>query len=127
MVVPYGDDLTSLDFALSRLPTEKVIALVPSDSDPKMTERVKSILEAKGVGFEARPVAGESADSFFLELAKAKAEKGDRNLVVNVSVGSPFYAHILLCAAMATGVAAFGVYGGELTFLPISCSITHGK
>jgi hypothetical protein len=27
---------------------------------------------------------------------------------------------------MATGVTALGVYDGELTFLPISCSITHG-
>ncbi len=127
MVVPYGDDLGSLEAALTQMPTDKVVALVPSGSNPKATERMRSFLAARGVGFEVRTVAGGSADSFFLELSKAKAEQGDGSLIVNVSVGSPLYSHILLCAAMATGVAAFGVYGGELTFLPISCSITHGK
>jgi hypothetical protein len=126
MVVPYGDDVTSLNTVLGELPTGKVIALVPSDFDPKITGKVKSYLSSKGIDFEIRMVSGGSPDSYFLELSKAKAEVGDGNLIVNVSVGSPFYSHVLLLAAMATGVTALGVYDGELTFLPISCSITHG-
>ena len=127
MVVPYGADLASLEVALGELATRKVIALVPSDHDPKALERVKSFLSERRVDFEPRVVSGGGADSFFLELARVKAELGDRTLVVNVSVGAPFYSHLLLCAAMAAGVAAFGVYDGVLTFLPISCSITHGR
>ena len=126
MVVPFGDDVASLDRAIMELPTGRVIAIIPPNSDSKVTDRVKTFLSSKGIEFETRKVEGESSDSFFLELSRTKAEHGDGSLVVNVSVGTPLYSHILLCAAMATGVTALGVYEGKVTFLPISCSITHG-
>jgi len=125
MVVPYGDNVESLAAALKEFPTEKVVALVPAGPAPAKVDRVRRFLAERRVGFELRTVSGEATDGFFLELEKVKEK--EPNPIVNVSVGTPLYSNILLCAAMATGVTAFGVFDGELVFLPISCSISHGR
>jgi len=125
MVVPYGDNFESLAAALKEFPTEKVVALVPAGPAPATVDRVRRFLAERKVGFELRTVSGEATDGFFLELEKVKEK--EPNPIVNVSVGTPLYSNILLCAAMATGVTAFGVFDGELVFLPISCSISHGR
>ena len=125
MVVPYGDNVESLAAALKEFPTEKVVALVPAGPAPATVDRVRRFLAERKVGFELRTVSGEATDGFFLELEKVKEK--EPNPIVNVSVGTPLYSNILLCAAMATGVTAFGVFDGELVFLPISCSISHGR
>ena len=125
MVIPYGDNLESLATALKEFPAKKVIALVPSKADGGVVEKLKRFLLKEGVELELRTVAEEAEDGFFLALAKVK--ESEANPIVNVSVGTSLYSHVLLCAAMATGVTAFGVFDGELIFLPISCSISHGK
>ncbi|MGA2790725.1 MAG: hypothetical protein ABSF00_08150 [Candidatus Bathyarchaeia archaeon] len=124
MVVPYGDNLEALAIALKEFPAKKVIALVPSNADAKVVEKVKKFLQKEGAELELHTVE-EAVDGFFLALAKVK--ENEANPIVNVSVGTSLYSHVLLCAAMATGVTAFGIFDGELVFLPISCSISHGK
>jgi hypothetical protein len=124
MVVPYGDNLEALAIALKEFPAKKVIALVPSSADAKVVEKVKKFLQKEGAELELHTVE-EAVDGFFLALAKVK--ENEANPIVNVSVGTSLYSHVMLCAAMATGVTAFGIFDGELVFLPISCSISHGK
>jgi len=124
MVVPYGDNLEALAIALKEFPAKKVIALVPSNADAKVVEKVKKFLQKEGAELELHTVE-EAVDGFFLALAKVK--ENEANPIVNVSVGTSLYSHVLLSAAMATGVTAFGIFDGELVFLPISCSISHGK
>lgn len=125
MVVPYGDNVESLAAALKEFPTEKVVALVPARPATAVIDRVRTFLAERKVEFELHTVSGEATDGFFLELEKVKEK--EPNPIVNVSVGKPLYSDILLCAAMATGVTAFGVFDGEFVFLPISCSISHGR
>lgn len=125
MVVPYGDNLETLAAGLDEFPTKKVIILAPSRTVPSVVDRVRKFLAERNVMVELRTVADEANDGFFLELERVKVS--EQNPIVNVSVGKALYSHILLCAAMASGVTAFGVYDGELVFLPISCSISHGK
>jgi len=125
MVIPYGDNVDSLAAALKEFPTEKVVALVPARPASAIVDRVRRFLAERQVEFELHAISGEATDGFFLELEKVKEK--EPNPVVNVSVGMPLYSDILLCAAMATGVTAFGVFDGELVFLPISCSISHGR
>jgi len=127
LVIPYGDNLDALGVGLDQVPTKKVVLLTPTEVDSKVMGRVRSFLSKRKVAYETRRVSTPSADAFFLALAKVKSGVGEGNLIVNVSVGTPLYSHILLCAAMATGVTAFGVFDDELVFLPVSCSITHGR
>ena len=127
LVIPYGDNLDALEVGLDQVPTKKVVLLTPSEVDTKVIGRVRSFLSKRKVACETRRVSTPSADAFFLALAKMKSGVGEGGLIVNVSVGTPLYSHILLCAAMATGVTAFGVFDDELVFLPVSCSITHGR
>ena len=125
MVVPYGDNVEPLAAALKEFPTEKVIALAPARPSPAVIEKVRAFLAEKNVRLELHTVSDEATDGFFLELEKIKER--EPNPIVNVSVGAPLYSDLLLCAAMATGVTAFGIFDGELVFLPISCSISHGR
>jgi hypothetical protein len=125
MVVPYGGNIDSLAVALKEFPTKKVIALVPARAAPSVIDKVRTFLVERNIKLELREVPDEATDGFFLELERVK--QGEENPIVNVSVGTPLYSDILLCAAMATGVTAFGIFDGELVFLPISCSISHGK
>jgi hypothetical protein len=125
MIIPYGDDLGSLAIALEQLPSKKVIALVPSNATAQVVETVKKYVHGEGIEFQLYAVADDAPDGFFLALAKVK--ESEENPIVNVSVGTSLYSHVLLCAAMATGVTAVGVFDGQLVFLPISCSISHGK
>ena len=124
MVIPYGENLEALAIALKEFPAKKVIALVPSNADAKVLQKVNNFLQKEGAELELHTVA-EAVDGFFLALAKVK--ENEANPIVNVSAGTSLYSHVLLCAAMATGVTAFGIFDGELIFLPISCSISHGK
>lgn len=125
MVVPYGDNLEPLAESLKEFPSKKVIALVPSRAAQEVVDRLRTFLVERNIKLELHTVLEEATDGFFLELEKVK--ESEANPIVNVSVGTPLYSDILLCAAMATGVTAFGVFDGELVFLPISCSISHGK
>jgi len=125
MVVPYGEDVESLATAMKEFPTKKVIALVPAKSASAVIDKLRTFLVERNVKLELRIVSDEATDGFFLELEKVK--ESEENPIVNISVGTPLYSDILLCAAMATGVTAFGIFDGELVFLPISCSISHGR
>jgi hypothetical protein len=126
-VVPYGDNVGALEASLGEIPTQKVFALVPPGADAGVLGRVSAFLAGKGIPFEVVEAPSESADSFFLALDRLKSKEGVIAPIVNVSVGNQLYSYIMLCAAMATGVAALGVFDDEVVFLPVSCSITHGK
>ena len=127
LVVPYGDGVAALEKSLVEIPASKVYAITPPNPDPTVVGKVRAFLSGKGIPFEMVEASSDSADSFFVALDKLKARAGPDLPVVNVSVGTALYSHIMLCAAMATGVAALGVFDGEVVFLPVSCSITHGK
>ena len=126
-VVPYGDNLLALERSLVQIPTRRVVAVIPPHADPSVVARVESFLRERGISFETVAASSKSADSFFVALEDLKSKAGEDLLIVNVSVGRPLYSYILLCAAMATGVTAIGVFDGEVVFLPVSCSITHGR
>lgn len=126
-VIPYGDNVSALEKSLGQIPTQRVIALVPPKHDLGVIAKVATFLSERGIPFETMTSSSESADSLFVALAGLKSRAGENFLMVNVSVGTPLYSHILLAAAMATGVTAFGVFDGEVVFLPVSCSITHGR
>jgi hypothetical protein len=126
IAVPYGDNLEALENGLRLLGASEVISVGPPVPDPEVAQKLRDYLSKKGIPFREVKTSSDSADSFFMALAALKSEFGD-SLILNLSVGTTLYSHIMLCAAMASGVAAFLVSGGEVVFMPISCSISHGK
>jgi len=127
MIVPYGEGVEALATAVAELPTKKIIAVIPSVVDASSLAWLRKFAKDRGMELEVQSVDTDSADGLFMTLDDIKHRDGVQSLIVNVSVGSPFYGHLMLCAAMATGITAVGVYNRELSFLPISCSISHGK
>ena len=125
--VPYGDNVRALEQSLPEIPTTGVVAIVSPGLDILVLEKVRSFLTERRISFEVVEASSDSPDAIFSALDALKARAGRDALLVNVSVGTPLHSHLLLCAAMATGVAAFGVYDGKVVFLPISCSISHGR
>src|SRR5437667_9539953 len=100
LVIPYGDNLDALGVGLVQVPTKKVVLLTPTEVDSKVIGRVRSFLSKRKVAYETRRVSTPSADAFFLALAKVKSGVGEGNLIVNVSVGTRLYEHIMLFASI---------------------------